>query len=106
MCVVCVCACVCVCVCVYVCVCCVCVCACVCVCMCVCVCVCVCVCWIEGTQTFYSAFGRTVNNVIDDMQCTCGVVMDLQGCGTTLEVLISVMDASVPMCREPISGSL
>ena len=28
--------------------------------------------------------------------------MDWQGCGTTLEVLISVMDASVPMCREPV----
>ena len=31
--------------------------------------------------------------------------MDLQGCGTTLEVLIRMMDvltASVPMCREPV----
>ena len=48
---------------------CVCVCVSVCVCVCMCVCVlCVCVCaGLRGTQTFYSAFGRTVNNVIGDI---------------------------------------
>ena len=53
---------------------CVCVCVCVCMCVCVCVCVCVyvcvcvvCVCVCAGLQTFYSAFGRTVNNVIGDI---------------------------------------